>query len=223
IRKAKQDGHTPPPRVTKRTQEQALAERRKREPKGAGRLHSLIVKNIADRIDEGWKRFWEAQAEGRPNVRPPKPVKRKRYRSLTCPQYGNGVRIADGRVEIAMLGSFRLHDHRRIRGRILTVTLKWAQGRWWCVVVSELQARDVLRAAAEGAPDVGADPGLAAVLTFSDGRSLDPPRALAENLGKLRHEQKALSRKFEALKKRQADENRAARVGGRAAERLPLP
>ncbi|MCE6971051.1 hypothetical protein, partial [Cereibacter sphaeroides] len=56
IRKAKQDGHTPPPRVTKRTQEQALAERRKREPKGAGRLHSLIVKNIADRIDEGWKR-----------------------------------------------------------------------------------------------------------------------------------------------------------------------
>ena len=221
VRLAKQEGRTPPPRLTKRDQEMVLAERRKREPKGAGRLHSLVVKNIADRIDEGWKRFWEARAEGRQAIAPPKRVKRERYRSLCYPQYGNGVRIRDGRVELAMIGSFRLHDHRKIRGRIQTVTLKWMHGRWWCVVTSQIQASEVFRPAAPGAGNTGADPGLTAVLTFSDGRRLDPPRALAENLAKLRHEQRKLSRKFEALKAQQAAERRLAQAEGRDAEALP--
>ncbi|MSU92023.1 hypothetical protein GE300_20935 [Rhodobacteraceae bacterium 2CG4] len=60
-------------------------------------------------------------------------------------------------------------------------------------------------------------------VTFSDGRRLDPPRALTEALGTLRREQKVLSRKFEALKAQQAAKNRAARAEGRVAERLPLP
>lgn len=126
-----------------------------------------------------------------------------------------------------MLGSFRLHDlmsdHRRVRGRIQTVTLKWAQGRWWCVVTSLQPARDVHKPAREGAPDVGADPGLATALTFSDGRRLDPPRALKGHLRELKHEQRRLLRKFEALKARQAQETRAAKAEGREACRLPLP
>ena len=77
IRDAKQAGVAPPARLTKRDQELVLAERRRRDPEGAGALHSLVVKNIADRIDEGWKRFWDALKERRPNVRPPKPVKRQ--------------------------------------------------------------------------------------------------------------------------------------------------
>lgn len=223
IRTARRDGLTAPARLTKREQEIGMAERRKLEPTHAGCLHSLVVKNLVDRIDEGWKRFWEALAEGRPNVAPPKPVKRERYRSLTYPQYGNGVRIRDGRVELAMIGSFRLHDHRKIRGKVRTVTMKWAQGRWWCVVTTSLQAAEVYRPAIEDAPDVGADPGLTAIMTLSDGRSLDPPRALAENLGRLRKEQRRLSRKFEALKSRQKSENQAARAEGRDPERIALP
>lgn len=222
VRAAKQEARTPPARLTKRDQEMALAERRKREPDGAGTLHSLVVKNIADRIDEGWKRFWEALAEGRSNVAPPKPVKRERYRSLTYPQYGNGVRIRDGRVELSMIGKFRLHDHRKIRGRILTVTMKWAQGRWWCIVTTQVQTCDVHRQAPADAPDIGADPGLSAVLTFSDGRALSPPRALDQSLAQLRHEQRALSRKFEARKLRQAAENREACAEGRAPAHIPI-
>ena len=222
IRQAKREGLTPPPRLTKRDQEMALANRRRQEPDGAGRLHSLVVKNIVDRIDEGCKRFWDAVAEKRPNVAPPKPIKRERYRSLTYPQYGNGVRIHNGRVDLAMIGSFRLHDHRKIRGRIQTVTMKWAQGRWWCIVTSLIQAADVLQPKAENASDTGADPGISAILTFSDGRSLNPPRALEEQLGRLRREQRKLSRKFEAQKARQAEELRKARAEGREAIRLPL-
>lgn len=223
IRAAKAEGRKPPARVTLRAQEMTLAERRKREPDGAGKLHSLAVKNISDRIHEGWQRFWDAIAEGRPGVRPPRPVKRERYRSLTYPQYGNGVRIRDGRVELSMIGSFRLHDHRKVRGRILTVTMKWTSGRWWCIVTTQLPADLVRRPVAEGSADVGADPGLSAVLTLSDGRVLDPPRALAGKLGELRHEQRKLSRKFEKLKARQAEEHRAARAEGRDAQRLALP
>lgn len=222
IGEAKREGRELPPRLTKRDQEMYLAERRRREPGFAGRLHSLVVKNIADRIDEGWKRFWEARADGRVAVAPPRPILRKRYRSLTYPQYGNGVRIRNGRVELAMIGSFRLHDHRKIRGRVQTVTLKWAQGRWWCIVTTKLPASAIYRPAKPDAVDVGADPGLTAVMTFSDGRKLDPPRALNAALGRLRREQKKLSRKFEIHKTRQAERGRAARAEGRPVERLAL-
>lgn len=64
------------------------------------------------------------------------------------------------------------------------------------------------------APDVGR-------FTESDGRVLDPPRALEEGLARLRKEQRALSRKFEALKAAQTAENRAAKAEGREARRLP--
>jgi transposase len=221
IRDAKRAGLVPPARLTKRDQEEALAERRRQDPKGAGALHSLVVKNIADRIDEGWSRFWDALKERRPNVRPPKPIKRKRYRSITYPQYGNGARLKDGRIELSMIGAFRLHDHRKVRGRIQTVTLKWAKGRWWCVLTSLIQAKDLYRPVREGAQDAGGDPGITAALTLSDGRVLDPPRALEEGLARLRREQRAMARKFEALKTRQAEESRAAKAEGREARRLP--
>lgn len=103
------------------------------------------------------------------------------------------------------------------------MTVKWAHGRWWCVITSLIQAKDLYQPVREGAEDAGADPGLSAVLTLSDGRVLDPPRALAEELTRLRKVQKALSRKFEALKARQAAENEAAKAEGRKPEKLPLP
>lgn len=223
IRAAKLDGATPPKRLSKRDQEMALAELRKTDPEGAGSLHSLVVKNIADRIDEGWKRFWEALAAGEKGVKPPHYVKRERYCSLTYPQYGNGVRIRNGRVELSQIGSFRLHSHRKLCGRILTVTMKWAHGRWWCVVTTRMAASDAYRVAPLDAKDTGADPGLTAVLTLSDGKSFDPPRAFETNLGTLRREQRILSRKFEKLKARQKAADAAARAEGRDPERLPLP
>lgn len=223
IRAARAAGITPPARVTKRYQEQALAERRKRDAAGAGRLHSLVVKNIADRVDEGWRRFWEALGEGRKGVAPPRPVKRDRYRSLTYPQYGNGARLSAGLIHLSGLGSFRLHDHRKVRGRPKTVTLKWAHGRWWCIITSEIQAADIHAPSVPGAVDVGADPGLGSLLTFSDGRIADPPKALDAQLSRLRRAQRSLSRKFEAHKARQAAETAAARAAGRMALRLPLP
>lgn len=222
IRTAKQKQTEPPDRITKRDQEMAIAERRKSEPDYAGKLHSLVGKNIVDRVDEGWKRFWEARLEGRVNVRPPKAIKREKYRSITYPQYGNGVRIRSRCVDLSMIGRFRLHDHRKIRGSIKSVTMKFAQGRWWCIVISVMQARDVLKAARAGARDTGGDPGLSAVVTFSDGRSLDPPRALAGALARLRKEQRDMSRKYKAHKTKQAAENKAAKAADREVVKLPL-
>lgn len=222
IRDAKRSGLTPPKRLTKRDQEMTAAERRKRDPKGIGRLHSLVVKNTVDRIDEGYKRFWEALAEGRPGVRPTRPVKRDRYRSITYPQYGNGVRIRDDRVELSGIGSFRLHCHLKLRGRIRTVSMKWQHGRWWCVVTVQLPTEDVYRPAPAQAPDLGGDPGLTALMTFSDGSRLDPPKALRERLTILRREQRKLSRKFEHHKARVAAERQTARAEGRDVVDIPL-
>ncbi|MDY0270364.1 RNA-guided endonuclease InsQ/TnpB family protein [Trichloromonas sp.] len=165
------------------------------------RLHSQVMQNIACRVDEGYRRFFEALAEGRPNVNPPGFINRKKYRSFTFPQYGTGARLRSGRVILSGLGVFPLRDHRKVRGLKKTVTVKWMQGHWWVVVVAMIQAKDQYRPAVSS-EDVGIDPGISALLTTSHGETFDPPRAFENARKRLRTEQKKFSRQFEARKRR---------------------
>lgn len=110
------------------------------------KLHSQVRQNIACRIDEGYKRFFDALKEGRPNVQPPKLIDRKKYRSFTFPQYGTAARIKNGKVFLSGLGEFPVRDHRKIRGSKKTLTVKWMHGHWWVVIVAMAQAKDVFDA-----------------------------------------------------------------------------
>ena len=46
------------------------------------KVHSQVRQNVAVRVDEGYKRFFEALKEGRANVQPPKFMERQKYRSI---------------------------------------------------------------------------------------------------------------------------------------------
>jgi len=150
---------------------------------------------------EGTKRWHEARGEGRTHVRPPGFVERRKYRSFTFPEYGNGCRIQNGRLLVSGVGWVRMHDHRKVKGSKKTVTVKWAQGRWWCIVIAMVQPNDLFLEAREGTEDRGGDPGLMHLLTLSDGTVYDPPKAWHEMRARLAHEQRILSRKFEAREK----------------------
>lgn len=163
-------------------------------------VHSQVRQNVAVRVDEGYKRFFEALKEGRTDVHPPKFVELKKYRSITYPQCGTAARVKSGRLHLSGLGEFKLYDHRKIKGKSKTVTIKFKQGRWHCIVTAEIQEIDVVApiGADDARPDAGIDPGLDKLLTDSHGEEYDPPKAWYDYRRKLRSAQKKLSRQFEA-------------------------
>jgi putative transposase len=187
-----------------------------------GKLHSQVRQNIAVRIDEGYKRFFEALKEGRKDVKPPKPIIEKRHRSFTYPQYGTAAFIRNGKLHLSNLGDFHVRGHRKIHGLKKTVTVKWMQGHWWVIITAMIQEKDQI-----GVPSpsqsilYGAgDTGIVAILTESSGKKYDPPRAFARYQSKLRTAQKKMSRQFEARKKVHREAVLVARAAGAETPRL---
>ena len=178
-------------------------------------LHAHMLQDVVDRVEEGTRRWHDALKAGRgKDVKPPRHKEQKHYRSFTFKQFRNGWKIQNHRVFLSGFGWFKIHDHRKLEGRPATLTVKFAQGRWWCVVTTrsfETDWYDTFDAETDQRPDLGGDPGLSALLTTSDGARFDPPRALKDALARLRSAQKDVSRKFEA---RKADHAAAKASGG---------
>jgi len=165
-------------------------------------IHSQVAQNQCERIDEADKAWLKKRKEGNQKARPAQSRQRKDFRSITYPQYGNGVRLSRGKVWFSKLGSFRLHDYRKIEGIKKTVSIVWKQGRFWAVFTAQIPAEKWFEPAATWGvkPTVGGDPGLKSLLTLSDGLTLDTPRRLKEALSEVRRLQRSVSRKFEARK-----------------------
>ena len=185
--------------LTKRDQYQFVSHRYHTDP-AYRRLHSQVLQNVADRVHEGTQRWFDAIKAGRHHVRPPHPIELRRAKSFTYTQYGTAASIHDGRLHLSKLGAFRLFDYRKIRGKKKTVTLKWRDGRWWAIITVEIQAVDCYHEADPAKADLGGDPGLTRSLTDSAGTGYATPKPLKAARAKLRHEQKSMSRKFDARK-----------------------
>jgi len=183
-------------------------------------VHIHLRQNVAVRVVEGTRRWLEALREGRPNVRPPRPIDRKRHRSFTFPEYGNGCRIQNGRLFLSGIGWVRMIDHRRIVGTKKTVTVKFQHGQWWAIVTAMVQVPDRWEEAPEGLEDAGADPGLKSLLADSHGRVFDPPKPLRDAQRELKRQQRVLSRKFRAREAEHARLVEAARASGTKAPSL---
>jgi transposase len=171
-----------------------------REDTGLSMVHSQVRQNVAVRVDEGYKRFFDAVKEGKKNVHPPKCIDRKHYRSITYPQYGTAAHIKNSTLHLSMLGDYKVTSYRKIKGRPKTVTVKFKQGRWWAIVTALCQEKDVVSGvSANGSRiDVGIDTGLACLMTDSENNTYDPPKAWYGLRRRLRFAQKSLSRKFAA-------------------------
>ena len=200
-------------------------------------LHSQVRQEVSMRVSEGQQRWFEALKEGRHHVKPPGAICRKKFRSITYPQYGATANIKNGRLHLAKLGDFKIIGWRRMRGAKKSITLKFKDGHWWAICMCQVQEKDVCRpyAAVKDQPamaDVGIDPGLTSVMTDSFGHSYDTPKPLKAALKKLKHLSRDMSRKFEVRKKlhmaqvsevRKASGNAAPVASGLVAELKDKP
>jgi putative transposase len=184
-------------------------------------VHSQVLQNVQVRVDLAFQAFFRRVKEGAEDVGYPRYKKRDRYRSITYPQYGNGVTIRGNDLVVSRIGRIKVVWHRPVGGEIKTVSLKRSQTNKWYVTFSV----EVEPSRLPPSPRVvGVDMGLESFLTTSNGEKVENPRFFrrdeadlkraqklkdaaknAQKWDENRHRKKALSRIHERIRFRRED------------------
>jgi putative transposase len=121
-----------------------------------------------------------------------------------------------GRVYLQGTGHVRVHQHRAVRGRVKTITVK-REGRRWYVVLScdDVPVSPLPRACRQ----IGLDIGVARFATTSDGEIIASPRYARTAAGELAAAQQSLARKQRGSANRRRARARVAEVHRRIRNR----
>ena len=165
-------------------------------------VHSQVLQNIAIRLDLAFQAFFRRLKEDAQDPGYPCYKKFNRYRSITYPQYGNGVEIRGTDLLLSKIGRVKVVWHRPVEGLIKTVSLKRSQTDKWYVTFS---VEVVPKRLPPTEHVVGVDLGLSSFLTTSDGEKVENPRFFRRDEADLKRVQK---RKDAAKNTHKWEENR---------------
>ena len=94
---------------------------------------------------------------------------RDRFDSYTFPAYGDGCKVRDnGKLYIQGIGELKVKWHRKLGGKVKTVTLRRRAGRWYVCFSVECEAEPL----PELATEVGIDVGLEHFAALSSGEMI---------------------------------------------------
>lgn len=175
-------------------------------------LSSQSIQQIAEKINEGYKRFFKRQAK-----RPPTFRSWRKYRSVT---FKNTGWTLDGNVLTinALKLRIKFHKSRELEGRVKTVTLgRDAVGDWWVCFSLEVEGKTGTRPMT--GESAGFDFGLKTFLTTSDAEKVHSPLVLFHSLDKLRRDSRNLSRKQRGSRSRKGARLELARLHRRIENR----
>jgi putative transposase len=191
-------------------------------------IHSLVVQDIARRLDKAYDNFFRRVREKKQGKKSstgfPRFKSRDRYNSITYTQ--SGFRILDnGHVWLSRIGEVRMFMHRSVTGKIKTVSIKRDSVGDWFITVTAVQCMGGGTEAWGGSNGkqpyanspvfinpVGIDLGLRALITTSDGMQMEPPRFLMKSEKKLKRAQRNLSRKQKGSGKRRKAKTMVAKI-----------
>ena len=153
------------------------------------RVHSQVLQNISKRIKDGYTGFFARRRAGL-KAGLPRFKKHGTCRSITYPQ--SGFKVKAKKLYLSKIGDIRIRQHRELRGKVKTLTVKrMRSGRWYacfsCDVETQSRKHQV--------PDVGIDVGLNSYAVLSDGNKIENPRFYRKSEKRLAHLQRGLSRK----------------------------
>jgi putative transposase len=140
--------------------------------RGGECVPASTVQMLADRLDKALRRFVarkkRGQAAGFPRFKAA-----NRWHSIHLRQYGKGrdVRLGEGRLKVpGKLGkSIKVKQHRPFEGVPRTVYLRLrADGKWYVLIVCELEDPPVLQSGSS----IGIDVGLKVFLADSEGNKI---------------------------------------------------
>ena len=166
-----------------------IAKMKQRCYKQWGLVNSMAAQQIADRIYEGYRRFFDRKAK-----RPPTFKNWRKYKSVTFKSSGwtlNGNVFTINKLKLRL----KFHLSRPIEGKVQTVSLsRDAAGDWWLSFTIRKEERETPKKPMTG-KTAGFDFGLKHFLTGVDGRRIESPLHLTRAVARLRGMSRELSHK----------------------------
>ncbi|MBF8190620.1 transposase [Nonomuraea sp. K274] len=175
------------------------------DPDGQGRWSFSSQQATLRRLDKAFAAFFKRVRDGRtPGF--PRFKGRGRFDTVEWPKDGDGCRWdsqpdhpAVAYLRLQGIGHVRVHQHRLVRGRVKTISVKREGSRWYVILSCDGVLAEPLPAT--GAV-VGVDMGVASLVTTSDGAHVANPRHLATTADRLADAQRDLARKKRGSKRR---------------------
>lgn len=160
-------------------------------------------------LDEAFERFFRNVKDGR---RPGFPRFKSRKGGVGGFRLTGAVGALERHVQLPRFGRVRLKERGYLpfdnpKARVLSATVKERAGRWYV----SLQVEEEVANPAPNPAVGGADVGISALATLSDGTRFDNPRTLAKAERKLARLQRAVSRKKKGSKNRRKAVRKLAR------------
>ncbi len=170
-------------------------------------LFSQTAQEIAFRIERGIWRYVKLRKAGNKEAGFPRFRSIDRMRSLNYPQAGFSL---GEKLKVTPFGELPIVRHRKIKGKIKTLTLKKeASGKWFACFSFEETV--TVKPSNEG-PRIGIDLGLKTLATLSNGSKINNPRFVKRCEEKVAFLQRHLSRKKKGSVNRKKAKKRLAVV-----------
>ncbi len=176
-------------------------------------VYAQVLQNVQARVDLAFKAFFRRTKTGE-NPGYPRFKGKRRYDSITYPQYRKGMRLDGNRLTLAKFGTVQVKLHRPLEGQIKTVTLhRTSTDKYFVSFAVEKEQKQGLII-----PEVavGVDVGLEKFATFSTGETIPNPRFFRRDAKDLARAQRHLNKEGKGSSER----NKWRKVGARIYERI---
>lgn len=149
--------------------------------------HSQVLQSVSLHLSRAFVNFFERRA---------KYPKFKSKRDKQSIQYPQGVKLVEDRkIFLPKIGHVKATIHRKIEGRIKTVTItKEPSGKYFAAILSDTE--QVAPKISLNGNIIGLDVGLTHLAVTSDGSKYENPRHIARAAKNLERKQRKLSRKI---------------------------
>ena len=173
-------------------------------------IYSQVCQNIADRVSKAYKNFFRRIGERKhgKKIKVGFPRFKSYISSLTYPQ--SGFKPEGKNVFISRIGRMPFVNHRDIKGKIKTLTIKQTRSQEWYITFSVENEETSL--ISNNKPQVGIDLGLKEYATLSDDTRISNPRISNKSIGKLKTIQRQLSNKKKGGRNRRKAKIKLARI-----------
>jgi putative transposase len=153
-------------------------------------VHSQVLQDVLHRVDRAFDNFFHRCKSGeKPGY--PRFKGAGGYDSFTYPQWGNGVKLKDGRLFLSGIGHLRLCKDRPLHGIPKTCSVVRRADGWYACIVCEIEPCPL----PETGQTIGIDLGLESFARLSNGEPIENPRLYRRAQKRLRKAQRRLSRR----------------------------
>jgi putative transposase len=161
-------------------------------------VHSQVLQNVIQRVDWAFQAFFRrvkaGETPGYPRIHG-----RNRYNSLTYPQFGRGVSLENGLLNLSKIGPIAVRWSRSMEGTPKTVTVSREADGWYeCFSCAEAPTHHLPPAG----QDTGIDLGLEAFATLSNGTRIFHPGWYRKAERALKTAQRRVSRRKKGSRRR---------------------